>query len=131
MKKQLHNMLIWAVTAEVIIIEAICLLIGALTGGRTVVHMFIVIGICSWWIAMFIQVNADNFDRAIDRSIRRIRKGIRRLAARRSQGSRKGTERDFVIVTFPTSEYHMREGNTNVKTVRAGRNHAHRSKHSA
>ena len=124
MRRQLHNMLIWLVTAEVVIITAIVMLIAAMTEGSAVVHMLIAVAICSWWLALFIQVNADVFDRAIDRFFSRIRKGIRRVwkLARSQKNDRKATKRDFVIVTFPTSEYHTLGGNTNVRRVRAGAN---------
>ena len=104
MKKQLHNWLLWMVTAEVITIMTIVILAAALAGGRAIAYMMIVVAICSWWLALFLQTNADLFDKAIRRTEAKILTAIRNTVRKIKKAGRGAThpasKRQLTIVTF-------------------------------
>ena len=98
-RKHLKNMLLWCVTAEVLVITALVMMIAAMTGGRTVVHMLIVVAICAWWIALFFQTNADIFDRRIRRAERKLIRALKKMTSRGGAQPVKN-KRELKIVTF-------------------------------
>ena len=96
------NLLIWAVFAEILCIQAICLMIAACMDGRPMVILLGVSSVCSLWLAIFIQTNADVFDRKIrrmERKVVRFFKSIKKRIAVREQPPK----RKLTIYTFPKS----------------------------
>ena len=101
MKKHLHNWLLWMVTAEVVTIMTIVILAAALAGGRAIAYMMIVVAICSWWLALFLQTNADLFDKAIRRTEARVLAAIKKAMKKAGRrGMRQASKRQLTIVTF-------------------------------
>ena len=94
------NLLIWAVFAEILCIQAICLMIAACMEGKPMVILLLVSSICSLWLAIFIQTNADIFDKRIrrfERKVVAVLKNIKKRIAVREQPPK----RSLVIYTFP------------------------------
>ena len=99
---EFKNLLIWAVFAEILCIQAICLMIAACLEGKPMMILLLVSSICSLWLAIFIQTNADIFDKRIRRFERKViavfRSIKKRIAVREQPPKRKLT-----IYTFPKS----------------------------
>lgn len=97
-------MLVWCVFFEAVCIWLICLLIAAMSEGRTMMILLGLASLCSIYFALFIQVNAQTFDDRIDRMERKVVRFFKRISVKkRTTGREQSPKRRFVVYTFTRS----------------------------
>ena len=112
-RKRWQNAVLWSLVAEVTAIMAICMMIAVSIGGWIGMAVLGVCVTCALWLNLFVQVNAEVFERRIRRSLRRIDRTAKAAAARLRRcasailrkrstgcGEKQPVERQFTYVTF-------------------------------
>lgn len=112
-REKRQNALLWSLVAEVTAIMVICMMVAVSIGGWIGMAILGVCVSCALWLNLFVQINAEVFDRRIRRGLRRIDRTGKAAAARlrkcasaflrkrsTGRGEKRPVERQFTYVTF-------------------------------
>lgn len=112
-RKRWQNALLWSLVAEVTAIMAICMMVAVSIGGWIGMAILGICTACALWLNLFVQINADIFERRIRRNLKKIDRAaamasarLRRCAVRNlrkrmaGRGEKQPVHREFTYVTF-------------------------------
>ena len=112
-REKRQNALLWSLVAEVTAIMVICMMVAVSIGGWIGMAVLGVCVSCALWLNLFVQINAEVFDRRIRRNLRRIDRSAKAAAARlrrcisailrkrsTGRGEKQPVERQFTYVPF-------------------------------
>lgn len=99
------NALVWALVAEVTCVMVICMMVSVVIGGWIGMGILAICTACALWLNLFVQINADIFERRIRRRLRRIDRFAGKAAASirkrmAGRGEKQPVHREFTYVTF-------------------------------